>query len=222
MSLLRANSEPASRVEYPGEWTKEAICEGKGFVVEGVLLTKRTHSVAAQAKTQTLPTKFVALQLKLTSPAKRRNFGPDGKELAPEFEERSKTFKGYLSYEKKDARSTANVTNQELCDILGKKSGGPIPKNLSKPDVLNHLHPKQIGVFEFWLESSQWPSLDLALGQAVRLRTLGDSVLVETITKIDSVTSNLVNYSGETESWTSKIVQRQDDEEKEESEEEWD
>eukprot|EP01120_Amphizonella_sp_Union-15-10_P011855 TRINITY_DN5148_c0_g1_i2.p1 TRINITY_DN5148_c0_g1~~TRINITY_DN5148_c0_g1_i2.p1 ORF type:complete len:147 (+),score=22.24 TRINITY_DN5148_c0_g1_i2:325-765(+) len=133
-----------------------------------------------------------------------------------------KRLKGISHTKKKDARSTANVTNQELCDILGKKSGGPIPKNLSKPDVLNHLHPKQIGVFEFWLESSQWPSLDLALGQAVRLRTLGDSVLVETITKIDSVTSNLVNYSGETESWTSKIVQRQDDEEKEESEEEWD
>jgi len=211
----------ATRLQWDGQWTKSAICKGNGFIVEGRVIAKRSHSMAVKNANapDALPNRFVALQVKISQPAQKRNFKPDGTEIAPHFQDQEKHIKGYLSFDHKQAQSLASISTQEFCNILGQNSGGPTPKGWVKADILNKLHPKQASVFEFWVDVSDFHNKDINIGSDVRLKTIGDSILVESITKIGQITSTLKNFSGSDsvgESWTSKIKKKDSESEEDE------
>jgi len=89
--------------------------------------------------------------------------------------------KGHLNqYEKTDATMEDKLSLGELIAVLGGKA---LPDGFHDAS-LPKLHPKVSGNFEFWVDIEKL-RLDLKAGDAIQLKTLGDSVFVDSIQKQD-------------------------------------
>eukprot|EP00028_Trichosphaerium_sp_Am-I-7-wt_P000494 CAMPEP_0168535148 /NCGR_PEP_ID=MMETSP0405-20121227/18464_1 /TAXON_ID=498012 /ORGANISM="Trichosphaerium sp, Strain Am-I-7 wt" /LENGTH=148 /DNA_ID=CAMNT_0008562273 /DNA_START=268 /DNA_END=714 /DNA_ORIENTATION=- len=138
---------------------------------------------------------------------------------------------GYLSFQTTKAKALGAVSAKDLCDMLGRGTGLPAPKGFLKQDSLNNLHPKKMSVFEFWLDVHDFQSKDIHVNDNVRLKTRGDSIIVESIAKLVEDNKLLKNNNffaggtGVSEGWTDKIMKNKfdsDDEEEEAPKEEGD
>jgi hypothetical protein len=194
----------ATNQDYSGEWTKDKWCKGPGYIIEGNVTHKRVHTVKLAQKGQSanaLPTKFLAFRVELTSDPIKRTFGPDGQELVPNLGATVGKTKGFLHHIDK-TKVKGDLTNvAELNAAVDASS-----KALQQASR-TALHPNTSNVFEFWVDWSTVLNLDVNVGKAVRLKTLGNSIFVEAIAVLTGNSQN-VTYSGQDVGgvWTNKIV----------------
>eukprot|EP01111_Echinosteliopsis_oligospora_P003086 TRINITY_DN1496_c1_g1_i3.p2 TRINITY_DN1496_c1_g1~~TRINITY_DN1496_c1_g1_i3.p2 ORF type:complete len:224 (-),score=82.21 TRINITY_DN1496_c1_g1_i3:69-740(-) len=198
--------------EWQGEWSKSALCKNNGFIIEGSVVSTRIHSVFLRstahkdAQEDQLPTRFVAVIVKVDLSVKR-NFDANGYEIPPKTVKAKAVGKGHLNhFEKVDASLVEQVNNDELAKSIGK--GSALPDGFHNPGR-DKLHPKVPGHFEFWADMEKFSSLwkDLKVGEAVRIRTIGDSVFVDSLAKQDSL--GVPHFTGDPKlgmAWTDKIV----------------
>jgi len=66
--------------------------------------------------------------------------------------------------------------------------------------------------FKFWADRTKFQKVELAVGKEIRLKTVGDSIFVASITLVGDHNRFLYNFSGEGDqvegSWTSKITSK--------------
>eukprot|EP00026_Physarum_polycephalum_P015558 Phypoly_transcript_16271.p2 GENE.Phypoly_transcript_16271~~Phypoly_transcript_16271.p2 ORF type:complete len:109 (+),score=37.56 Phypoly_transcript_16271:477-803(+) len=92
---------------------------------------------------------------------------------------------------------------------------------------LAKLHPKVAGNFEFWADMEKFSHMwkDLKVGDAVRVRTLGNSIFVDSLAKQDAL--GVPHFTGDPKlgaAWTDKIMNASEkaDAKEEEDNGEWD
>jgi hypothetical protein len=81
-------------------------------------------------------------------------------------------------------------------------SAGLIPSSAT-----GSLHPKQSNVIEFWADLDPNLSTDFKTGDSIRLKTIGNSTIVESFTVINRLAANTFAAGGSStlDSWTSNI-----------------
>eukprot|EP01112_Ceratiomyxa_fruticulosa_P013623 TRINITY_DN3838_c0_g1_i3.p2 TRINITY_DN3838_c0_g1~~TRINITY_DN3838_c0_g1_i3.p2 ORF type:complete len:224 (-),score=36.73 TRINITY_DN3838_c0_g1_i3:64-735(-) len=217
----------STSAQWSAKWTKPELCVGPGFILEGQIKAVRMHSIfltsAPSIETQEdqLPTRFIALIVEVDFACKR-NFDKFGNEVAPKMNRASAVNKGhYLNqYERVDSKFVEKLSSDELLQLL--PGGVAMPPKFSDSS-LPKLHPIVPNHFEFWADSAQYKHMDLKAGDAVRIKTLGNSVFVDTLGRMGA--SHLPVMGGDQklgQSWTTKIMHSAEKEKEPEASEERD
>jgi hypothetical protein len=120
----------------------------------------RVHTVMSKGDV----TRYIALVVAVQNVHKRA-VGKYGDEVIPNF--------------KKDINSPNKVNFDQLCEALGKRSGYPMPKNVLDQNLLNKLHPKVTGHFEFWGEPEQLKNVNL--NEEVLFKTNGECMILQSL-----------------------------------------
>ncbi|KAH3764176.1 Arp2/3-interacting proteins Arpin [Pelomyxa schiedti] len=214
-------------------FTEAALCSGRGLVVEGVLVSCRVHvltvpSSPSSSSTSTsttasssgglrssssssasasgsggLPTRFFAVQLKVTRACRRRFDEGTGQEIMPQDKRVTVVRTGYLTANRTVVDTPDEVDPAALNSVIRTFPGAPPEAQRSK------LHPNVPNTYEFWVDSAKYVNSDFVKGKSFRLKTRGDSLLVETITVMDDLTNTLKDFAGDTslgDSFASKIA----------------
>ncbi|EFA80370.1 hypothetical protein PPL_07204 [Heterostelium album PN500] len=199
---------------YSGVWTKEAICKGNGFIVEGVVKKIKMHSMFINTKPSIhdnqLPTRFFTVVVDVDTTIKR-NFNADGYEVPPKMTRATAISKGYLNkFDRVEAKLVEKVEHGALAAAIGSPTGKALPIGFHD-DSLPSLHPAVKGHFEFWLDAEKNAHKDIKVGDEVRIKTIGNSVIAESIIKMD--TFQISNFSGDTQllnAWSNNLTRRGD------------
>lgn len=104
---------------------------------------------------------------------------------------------------KNDAKAVNVAPTSELIAHNKKMvSDGLIPSSAT-----DSLAPKKPNVIEFWAELDLNLATDFKAGDTIRLKTIGDSTLVENFTVINRLAANTFAAGGSStlDSWTSNI-----------------
>eukprot|EP01098_Paradermamoeba_levis_P000927 TRINITY_DN11050_c0_g1_i1.p1 TRINITY_DN11050_c0_g1~~TRINITY_DN11050_c0_g1_i1.p1 ORF type:complete len:222 (-),score=78.52 TRINITY_DN11050_c0_g1_i1:23-688(-) len=192
-------STSSTSTNFSGVFAPENYQKGDGLIIEGKVEQIRNHSVLQSGGKSS---RYLALVIE-NKVSKKRVF-KDGVEIDTSKEEKIEK-KGYLNkYDRHVIADPNELTNDQLVSTLG---GSALPKGFYD-DQLKNLHPKTHGRFEFWLDHSSATNLELKPGNEIKLKTKGNSVFVETITKTsDKPSAANTNYRGENvlDAWTNKI-----------------
>jgi hypothetical protein len=152
---------PSSTTNWPAIWKpKDDFGNSLGFVGEGRVVEMRFHTVMSKGDV----TRYIALVVAVQNVHKRA-VGKYGDEVIPNF--------------KKDINSPNKVNFDQLCEALGKRSGYPMPKNVLDQNLLNKLHPKVTGHFEFWGEPEQLKNVNL--NEEVLFKTNGECMILQSL-----------------------------------------
>ncbi|GAM26317.1 hypothetical protein SAMD00019534_094920 [Acytostelium subglobosum LB1] len=198
---------------YAGPWTKEALCKGDGFIVEGIIRKYKMHSMFVNTKPSihdtTMPTRFFTAIVEVDTTIKR-NFR-DGIEIPPKMQRATAINKGFLNkFDRVEAKLVEKVDHQGLAAAIGSGTGKALPIGFHD-DSLQSLHPIKPGHFEFWLDAEKNLHKDLKVGDEIRIKTIGNSVFAESIIKMDGL--QISNFSGDTQllnSWSNNLTRRGD------------
>jgi len=190
------------------QWTKESLCKGDGFIIEGIIKSDKFHSIFLNGKQDVhatpLGTRFICYNIEFEN-AIKRNF-KDGVEVPPKMIAATATSKGYLNnFDRVQASVVDKVEIDAYCKLI---SGGetPIPKGFHD-DALVNLHPRSKNIVELWADAEQFSHKDYKKGDGVRIKTKGNSIFIESIIKMDS--NQISNFSGDAQlgsAWTSNIM----------------
>ncbi|KAM9994768.1 hypothetical protein ACTFIY_000959 [Dictyostelium cf. discoideum] len=223
----------SSSTNYSGTFTKERFCGGDGFIVEGILQKHNIHTVFLQAKQPlqdtVLPTRYVAITIEFDNTVKRN--WKDGVEIPPKMTRATAITKGYLNkFDRVQATLVDKINADQLSIAIsdGNKNSS-LPSNFHD-DAIKNLHPNKKNYFEFWADVDKFSHKIFKSGDEVRIKTIGDSIFVDSVVKMDS--NNIANFSGDSnlgDSFASNIMKRYDQiesnnqqqEEEEEDDDEW-
>jgi len=204
----KSNVLKNSFVDYHGAWTKSGWASGAGFQFEAKVSSKRRHTIKT-GNDADLPTRLVAIQCEVVGDIMRREWdAATGKELAPQITQNQKQIKGFLhNFNSSDAHAINTVTVDTLIAHLQKLQG----VGLVSSDVLSKLHPKQRNQIEIWGDQSNFLDLEFNEGDIIRIKTQGDSIIIDTMTVVDQGSQKTLSAggSGLGDSWTSKIAKVQ-------------
>lgn len=184
------------------EWTAARVCGGAGVIVEGVLEDLRMHTVQRAPAGSDLPTRFVVLRLAVDRATVRK--WRDGVEVLPDQTKTKVVVRGYLTREKTVCRPEGSGTDAAAAARIVAAAFGHAPAGLfPAPDAAAHT-------FEFWADAAAFVVSDFVRGRRYRLKTRGDSPLVEAATRIDGgaekdVLSYYAGGDGISTSWNATI-----------------
>jgi len=206
----------STSVEFLRDWNKSSVCKGAGVVIDGKLCSTRIHSIFLRStqdklsQEDQLPTRFLALNIEVDT-ACRRNFDDRGNELPPKNRAAQVKSKGHLNhYDKFDWTLVSQVAPDELVNVLG-SGGKPVPEDFIAAPLYEKLHPSVPHHFEFWADMQRYSHLDLKPGDVLRIRTLGDSIIVDSLVKKDAVGIPLFSSDPRLgNQWTQKIMAQQE------------
>ncbi|KAF2071269.1 hypothetical protein CYY_007406 [Polysphondylium violaceum] len=194
------------------QWTKESLCKGDGFIIEGIIKSDKFHSVFLNGKQDLsatpLATRFICYTIEFDN-AIKRNF-KDGVEVPPKMTMATATAKGYLNnFDRVQANIVDKVDINAYCKAI---SGAdiPIPRGFHD-DALVNLHPRSQNSIELWADAEKFSHKDYKKGDGVRFKTIGNSIFVESIVKMDS--NQISNFAGDAQlgqAWTSNIIKKTD------------
>lgn len=203
-SQNKSNFLTNSLVDYHGSWTKSTWATGSGYQFEAKVVSKRRHTIKT-GNDADLPTRLVAIQVEVIGEVMRREWDAQtGKELAPQITQNEKHMKGYLhNFNSSDAHAINTQTVEAIVGHLQKLSAA----GLVSSDVINKLHPKNRNNIEVWGDQSLFLDLEIAEGSTIRVKTIGDSVIIENMTIVDQGSQKQLSAGGSQlgESWTDKI-----------------
>eukprot|EP01132_Coremiostelium_polycephalum_P004332 gene4332-5422_t len=194
------------------DWTKESLCKGDGYIVEGIVKGVKMHSIFVASKTSIhdtpLPTRFVAIQIELDHGIKRN--WKDGVEIPPKMIRATAISKGYLNkFDRIQSSIVDKVDSNALLQAIGSE-GKALPRGFHD-DALPYLHPSKPNYFEFWADAEKFSHKDTKPGDEVRIKTIGNSIFIESLVKMDI--NQISNFSGDSQlgdSWTTNIMKRTD------------
>jgi len=78
---------------------------------------------------------------------------------------------------KRNMQCGPRLSGEELSKVIGVDSPSARLSLLLSPSLLAHLHPHAPGHFEFWLSDGIMRASKLSVGQEIRIKTAGDSLL---------------------------------------------
>jgi len=218
-----------STIAWKGDWTESLHQkEGNGFIVTGKIVHKRSHNVNVSGK-KTFPTNFIALTLELTDDIVKRAFDK-GVEIAPQVQNERSAIKGYLTVERSKGKIVDILTVEEFAKVISGDTRKVVPNGYLSEDYLKNLYPHKPNVLEFWADRVKFQKVETSPGKEIRLKTLGDSIFVHSMTSINQQNKFLYNFSGDIDdvgdSWTSKITsnatQPGQSKKEDEGDDEWD
>eukprot|EP00011_Vannellida_sp_DIVA3-517-6-12_P008441 CAMPEP_0114612618 /NCGR_PEP_ID=MMETSP0168-20121206/4713_1 /TAXON_ID=95228 ORGANISM="Vannella sp., Strain DIVA3 517/6/12" /NCGR_SAMPLE_ID=MMETSP0168 /ASSEMBLY_ACC=CAM_ASM_000044 /LENGTH=209 /DNA_ID=CAMNT_0001823605 /DNA_START=32 /DNA_END=661 /DNA_ORIENTATION=+ len=181
-----------SHEKYAGTWDPNPPTQGVGAAVEGELVEIRNHNLEDGTKRHY---RYMAIKIRVDL-SRKRVFDASGKEADTQYKREKHQVTGFLN----------------VCDVVQKDD----PHALTL-DQLAQVTGKRISgnIFEFWSPSSNIKPKEYRPGHRIRLKTLGDSYFVDTITNLTDAKHG--NYHGEEvlDTWDSKIQTAKQQEEKE-------
>jgi len=194
------------QTNWNGAWNPRPT--GSGVAVEGSVQQVRSHTIIDSTGQHH---RYQVAVLALGGEVRKRVFNEKGEEVDTQLHSKE-TFKrfGYLPDYKRVAVNDENVLSFDQLQRTIGDSRGALPAGYYDQQ-LGQLHPHQPQIFEFWGDTHLMKSVELKKEVKVRLKTKGDSVLVDTITRFDT---NMPNYTGEAvgDNWGTKIVTKRPDE----------
>lgn len=204
-SQNKSNVLKNSFVDYHGSWTKANWATGSGYQFEGKVVGKRRHTIKT-GNDADLPTRLVAIQVEVLGDIMRREWDPQtGKELAPQITQNEKHIKGFLhNFNSTDAHALNTQTVENVVAHIQKMSSVGIVSS----EVVNKLHPKTRNNIEVWGDQALFLDLEIDEGSIIRLKTIGDSVIIDTMTVVDQGSAKKLSAGGSQlgDSWTTKIA----------------
>jgi len=204
----KSNVLKNSFVDYHGAWTKSGWAGGSGYQFEAKVVSKRRHTIKT-GNDADLPTRLVAIQCEVVGEIMRREWdAATGKELAPQITQNQKHMKGFLhNFNATDSQALNTVSVDVLVGHLQKLQG----VGLVSSDVVTKLHPKSRNQLEIWGDQSNFMDLEINEGDIIRVKTLGDSIIIDTMTVVNEGSTKTLSAggSGLGDSWTSKIAMAQ-------------
>ncbi|KYQ93087.1 hypothetical protein DLAC_05709 [Tieghemostelium lacteum] len=182
--------------EFSQHWTKEHLCKGDGFIIEGVVKGSKVHNVFVTSKQNpeytALPTRFLAVTMVVDSIIKR-NWNKDGYEIPPKMTRGTAISKGYLNkFDRIQSTPVDKLDCNQMANLIA--NGNALPHDFHD-DVLKNLHPHVPNTFEFWLDMEKFNHKDIKAGDEVRIKTIGNSVIVQEYVRMDQ--SQISNFSGD-------------------------
>lgn len=205
---MTSNTTTSEKWGGSKKYDSKTLCTGTGFIIEGVLKAVRMHLVTGATGTD-LPTRFIAIRLQVSHVCRRKFVG--GTEVLPDQNKTSMEIRGYLTKEKVVEKSGAEAaTMGEIVSFLGPvcvPSTGFVVASQKA-----NVHPAVPGVFEFWADAARFITSDFILERKFRIKTRGDTIIVESATRMDDKSEKecLSYYAGEdgiSSSWNAKINQ---------------
>ncbi|EGG19525.1 hypothetical protein DFA_00103 [Cavenderia fasciculata] len=198
------------------DWTKEKWCNGDGFIIEGTVKKVKVHSMFISSKPAVhhtpLPTRFVSITVEVDQCIKR-NY-KDGVEVPPKMVRATAIAKGYLNkFERVQSQLVEKVDSNALAKAVGSPTGKALPIGFHD-DSLPSLHPSTPNIFEFWADAEKFSHKDTKVGDEIRIKTIGNSIFLESVVKMDS--QQISNFSGDQQlgsSWTNQIMKHADKDE---------
>jgi len=167
---------------------------GDGISVFGTVNELRNHTVKDSSNKHH---RYVAIVVDIGY--YRSRLFKDGSELEPPIEREKAIAKGWLNqFDHKTFEDPDKITaDQWLLRLDNKANPYWIEQN-------SQLHPNVKDRFEFWGETQTVKAMDLKKGDQIRLKTKGDSIIIESCSKLNQQAQN---YSGEDVlgGWTNKI-----------------
>lgn len=192
-------------VDYHGSWTKSGWASGSGYQFEGVVVGKRRHTIKT-GNDADLPTRLVAIQIEVVGDIMRREWDPEtGKELAPQITQNEKHIKGFLhNFNSTDAHAVNTQTVEAMVGYLQKMSS----VGIVSAEVVKKLHPKARNNIEVWGDQSLFLDLEINVGGTIRVKTIGDSVVIDSMIVVDQGSEKKLSAGGSQlgDSWTAKIA----------------
>eukprot|EP01113_Clastostelium_recurvatum_P017787 TRINITY_DN2099_c0_g1_i2.p1 TRINITY_DN2099_c0_g1~~TRINITY_DN2099_c0_g1_i2.p1 ORF type:complete len:228 (-),score=56.97 TRINITY_DN2099_c0_g1_i2:76-738(-) len=215
--------------EWSSSWSKKELCPGPGVIIEGTIKTVRMHSVflrsapSVHSQEEQLPTRYIALIVDVDM-ACRRNFDANGNEKPPKMSKMKMATKGYLPHwDRVDSSLVEKLTIDELSTTLAGSPACAVPPGWSDTSA-KKVHPTVPNAVEVWMEADKYKHMDLKVGEAVRIKTSGNSIIGESLARMGE--QHVPTVGGDPklgQSWTSKIVANKEEEpEEEEDNGEWD
>lgn len=195
-------------MEYAGSWTKSSWANGSGYTFEAKVISKRRHTIKT-GNDADLPTRLVAIQVEVVGDIMRREWdAKTGEELIPQITQNEKSFKGYLHNFNSTAAHAVNTSTVEILVGYLKKMQGV---GLVSSEVVSKLHPKNRHNLELWGDQSNFLDLEFEEGDIIRVKTIGDSIVLETMTVVDQGSAKKFGAGGSAlkDNLTSKIASAQ-------------
>lgn len=204
----KSNVLKNSFVDYAGAWTKNGWASGTGFTFEAKVVAKRRHTIKT-GNDADLPTRLVAIQVEVLGDIMRREWDKQtGEELAPQISQNEKSVKGYLhNFDSTSAKALNAVTIDVLLAFVKKLQS----VGLVSADVVSKLHPKNRNQIELWGDQANFLDLEFAEGDVIRVKTIGDTVVLESMTVVAAGSKQTFSAGGSQlkDDWTSKIAKAQ-------------
>jgi len=202
--------EKSTTQRCPARWTRSEQCKGDGFLVEGELLHMHMHNLtgAPPKSKDNLPARFIAIQMSVTRVTKRK-WSPEGQEIEPDEAVTRTELKGYLTKVRTTSQPATTAADKASIEkVLTEAAGRCVPGSFVVQK--SQTHPAVSGVFEFWLDAAEYVAGDFAKGRHYRLKTVGDTPIVEGVTRTDDGSEKEVlrHYAGGDEigsSWSTQL-----------------
>ncbi|XP_033735260.1 arpin-like [Pecten maximus] len=208
---------PVGNVRVAKVWSEADLASGDGVIIEGVI---KGRGRVAVTDCQDSKHRYYLLYV---SPDRvhRRKFDSSGKEVEPNFSETQKVRTGYLnsSYKVEAKGQTDRLTNQQTAELLANQELLALTTK-QQPSGCDKC-------LSLWLPEGEAEKLELAEGEAIRLKTRGNGPLIFSIAKMDVQSASVSNFAGGEQvggSWTDKIIGLKSDapEEEEDDDQDWD
>jgi len=174
----------------PSEW----ITPESGVLLEGKIKGRYRHTLT-DSKNQKY--RYTIITLEMTS-AYRREFGADGNEIAIMQGKSKKISTGFLqsSYKEIQVEESGKLTAAQVREMIG------------KTPLASLGQPTSGETFEIWGEEDTMEKIDFFRDEPIRVKTRGNTPLVEFIGKIDEKNATISNFGGDQTSgtWTDKLM----------------
>jgi len=171
----------ATSSHWDGAFKAEENLSGEGVYVEGAVRAWRFHSVHSSTDIH----RYLAVQVTVLV-ARQRQFDSRKQEVEPTIRGLRNLRKGWLNgtYKASAKDDPNSVSVAALVEKLGAKSGKSLPAGYAD-DQLAALHPTVTNTFELWGDVTKCKNVLLELGAVVRIKTRGDSLFIESMTRAD-------------------------------------
>lgn len=171
----------ATSSHWEGPFKAEDNLSGDGVYVEGAVRAWRFHSVHSSTDIH----RYLAVQVTVLL-ARQRQFDGRKQEIEPTIRGLRSLRKGWMNgtYKASTKDDPISVSIESLVAKLGANTGKPVPAGYAD-EQLPALHPTVANTFELWGDVTKCKNVQLEVGAVVRIKTRGDSVFIETMTRAD-------------------------------------
>ncbi|XP_059161117.1 arpin-like [Physella acuta] len=220
---------PLHSVKWKGQWNHsdwKHSMEKPGVLLEGKVISQARISISnSEERAVSDKTRYFILFLRIEK-AHKRKFDATGKEQEPNFSETTKVSTGFLN-------SSYDVRQKGSSDRLSVDEVKSLTQNPQINAMLNDVLSKDSsGDIYFLLKEEERDKIEILNETFVRIKTAGNSPLIESLVLCDTVTAAKGNFVGDEkmgDNWTDKIMkmkstsnEQQESKESEVADEEWD
>lgn len=176
--------------------TKEYEGSGRGVLLEGIVRGKSRYMIIDEHGTKF---RYFIFHVSVNR-THRRKFDASGTEITPNFSQTKKVSTGYLmsSYKNVSKGNTDMLDNTTLKNLIHSDTLIDITKKHNTNDYIS-----------FWIIESQVEKLEVDIGDEIRLKTKGDSPIIEQLCRVETASKTVGNFAGDEavgSSWTDKVL----------------